>query len=176
MARNSACAARSGCGNCEPWEVFLLSHGRRGHGVREGMMDWACREAWIGNPWLCMGSWVVPHQNSPNPLPLCDSYLQLWQLYLKLSLNMHILCVQLHATIIESIFLWQSVQSFCTAFRFGKENSKQNCYITHLCTLRPHNLWILPCSEQDKVPYHGAALGTFLTLQPDRICWAKGFS
>lgn len=68
------------------------------------------------------------------------------------------------AVILHSIQVWL------------KNSNKQNYYIIHLCTLRPHNLWILACSEQDKVSYHRAALGIFLNLQPDRICWAKGFS
>lgn len=55
MAGNAACAARSGCGNGEPWEVVLLSAGMPGHGVKEGMMNWACRKAWIGNP--CGAEW-----------------------------------------------------------------------------------------------------------------------
>lgn len=119
MARNSALIVEI----VGPVKPSSCSHGTRGHGVKEGVINWACRKAWIGNPCLCFWSWVVTHEKSPNPQPLYDSYLQLWQLYLKLGLNVHILRVQLHATSTDNIFLWRSVQSFCTAFRFGKKNT-----------------------------------------------------
>lgn len=106
----------------------------------------------------------------PKPSAIIWFIRQLWQLYLKLALNMHILYVQLHTTIIDSIFLWQL---FCTAFRFGKKPHQNQL---HYPFVHPQTPWILPCSEQDKVSYHRTALGTFLSLQPDRICWAKGFS
>lgn len=134
MARNSALIVEV----VSPVKPSSCLHGTRGHGVKEGVINWACRKVWIGNPCLCFWSWVVTHEKSPNPQPLYDSYLQLWQLYLKLGLNVHILRVQLHATSTDNIFLWRSVQSFCTAFRFGKKIQLHYPFV-HLQTSQPLN-------------------------------------
>lgn len=57
----------------------------------------------------------VYSQNRPRIQPSYDSYMLLWQLYIKSGLNMHILHIQLHTTIIKNIFLWQGSHSACAS-------------------------------------------------------------
>lgn len=99
---------------------------------------------------------MLPHQSSPSSQPLHDSYAQLWQLYLKLGLNVHLLCVQLHATVIENIFLWQA---FCTAFRFGKKTQTVKLSISAPSDLTTSEF----CHVQSKTRYHirGQLWGAF---------------